>query len=216
MTPEQVFSQLNALCPNWLNVWKVIPVGIRGEWRIVFQVWLNTTAVNHKGVTFDSLQELFDEVAEVLPTINEGKMNIFGTDLFQYISGDMLLGKKVTKTIDHVTIEKIGQGKEEKQKPVLYFSDGKKGWILNKTSARAIANVLGSETNDWKGAKIVLTSEKMFAFGKELNVIRVASVTAVKGGKAKAIEIASDELLEDELPLEYDFADAQPNGAYEN
>jgi len=192
LTPDEVVTAINAQCPTWLRLHRVMELGNGTRWGAQFQILWNDTFDDMTTISFGSLYELLSEVLEVLPTLSEEKMNIFGTDLFKYISGDMLGDKAVTKTIDHVVLEELSNGKQSEKKPVLYFQDGKKGWVLNKSSARAIADVLGPETNHWKGATVTLKSESMFAFGKQMNVIRVTKVGKQSGGKATPVQEQPD------------------------
>lgn len=107
----------------------------------------------------------------------------------------------------------------DESKPVLYFSDAKKGLVLNKTNSDRIAHSYTWETDSWKGRKIDLYTATVDAFGEEVEAVRVkipAPAGTVPGaptlGATKSIpepeEIlpsASDELSdlppEDEIPF---------------
>lgn len=89
--------------------------------------------------------------------------------------------KRVVLEIDRVEMEKMGQPPEEK--PVLYFKKAKRGLVLNKTNAYTIADMYGPETDNWKGKPVVLTVDTIYAFGEQMDVIRVA---AQKGGDGNA------------------------------
>lgn len=101
-------------------------------------------------------------------------MNIYKTNLFKYIAGDSLVGKSVAMTIDRVVMENVPtrNGKDE-EKLVLYFSESKKGMILNKTNAKCIGKLFGPETDAWQGKVIELFTEPVAAFGDTHNAIRV-------------------------------------------
>lgn len=80
-------------------------------------------------------------------------------------------------TISRLEVEKMqaSQGDEPKDKPVLYFNEGKKGLVLNKTTAKAIAAMYGSDTDGWLGKEIILYATTCMAFGEEVECIRVKS-----------------------------------------
>lgn len=58
-------------------------------------------------------------------------------------------------------------------KPVLLFTKGKKGMVLNKTNAKQIAELYGSNTEKWKGKAISLFATTCDAFGKKVECVRV-------------------------------------------
>lgn len=94
----------------------------------------------------------------------------------KYLKHSDLNGKRVLVTIDQVTVETIGQGNEQEQKPVLYFQGKDKGMVLNKTNAFSIAEIVGSEDTDhWKGHRIVLHQDRTMYQGKPTSCIRVAA-----------------------------------------
>ncbi len=77
-------------------------------------------------------------------------------------------------TIEKITIEEIGRDKEKK--PVIYFEEDQKGLVCNKTNARTIARVLGSEDfEDWTGQKISLGRAEVDFQGEMVESIRVKS-----------------------------------------
>jgi len=122
-------------------------------------------------------------------------MNIYKTNLFKYIAGDSLVGKNVVMTIDRVVNENVeGQSGKTEEKQVLYFSESKKGMILNKTNAKRIARLYGPETDDWKGIAIELYTEPVKAFGETHNAIRVREAKQ----QAQANKIKSETLTADQ------------------
>ena len=56
-------------------------------------------------------------------------------------------------TMRHLEMQKLADGTE---KPVLFFNEGAKGLVLNKTNATAIGSIYGEETNGWQGRPIEL------------------------------------------------------------
>ena len=65
-------------------------------------------------------------------------------------------GREVTVKMAAVEMETIGQGSDADELPVLSFVGQQKGLILNKTNARSITQLYGSETTGWSGRRITL------------------------------------------------------------
>jgi hypothetical protein len=75
-------------------------------------------------------------------------------------------------TIERIEIEEIGRNKE--RKPVIYFVEIHKGLVCNKTNARTIAKLLGSEDSDeWTGKSISLFRAEVEFGGEMVESIRV-------------------------------------------
>jgi len=95
----------------------------------------------------------------------------------RYIKSDVEIkpGKDYTWIIEAVKEELLTNHKgEEETKPVVYFRGKKKAFPLNKTNAKTIMAVLGSEdTDDYIGRKITLYAKWDEAFGNEGYFIRV-------------------------------------------
>lgn len=107
----------------------------------------------------------------------EDVMNIYSTDLFQYMAGDMIGQSSVTLTIVDVTMENMNSGKGGAQtKPCLRFKERSKLMVLNKTNAKALAAILGPETENWKGARVTIAAPIVDAFGKSARSLRVIDV----------------------------------------
>ncbi len=80
---------------------------------------------------------------------------MFPTD---YLAAPEFLGKDVALTIAAVSIDELPlAGKQEKQKrPIIRFAETEKKLVLNKTNARTLAKLLGTQTTDWIGKRIAL------------------------------------------------------------
>jgi len=65
-------------------------------------------------------------------------------------------GQEVTVSMAAVQIETIGQGSDADELPVLSFVGQQKGLILNKTNARSISQLYGTETTGWSGRSVTL------------------------------------------------------------
>jgi len=77
-------------------------------------------------------------------------------------------------TIKEVQIEELkAMDGSTAKKPVLTFTKGKKGMVLNKTNAKAIAEMYGTDAEFWKGKEIILFATTCQAFGKTVDCVRV-------------------------------------------
>lgn len=77
-------------------------------------------------------------------------------------------------TIKGVKVETVGQGQKAEQKPVVYFNEHEKGMVLNKTNAKMIAKIAGSDdTDDWKGVKIRVIATEVEFQGDLVMALRV-------------------------------------------
>lgn len=81
-------------------------------------------------------------------------------------------GAEVIATIKDVVKEKMGRGDEEK--PVMYFKELPKGFVVNKTNWSVIEKLLkADDSDDWIGEKIALTTMEVDSFGGIVRAIRV-------------------------------------------
>ena len=80
--------------------------------------------------------------------------------------------------IDTVTLEEVGQDRE--QKMVAYFRGKQKGLVLNKTNSHALASKFGDDTDDWSGKSVQLYSEPVFFQGRKTDGLRLRPVAAAK------------------------------------
>jgi hypothetical protein len=106
----------------------------------------------------------------------EDVMNIYSTDLFKYLAGDMIGNRQVVLTITRVTVEKLGRGKEEEMKPCLHFAERNKMLVLNKTNAKVLAAALGPETDLWVGGSVTIAAPMIEAFGKQTRSLKIVNV----------------------------------------
>jgi hypothetical protein len=93
----------------------------------------------------------------------------------KYLKGAELMGKTVTVVIDGIDPRaelKRTDGTVE-HRPLLRFKGKDKMMVLNKTNAQAIARMHGTEVKQWIGKAIKLRAEKVTAFGKDWDALRV-------------------------------------------
>ena len=146
----------------------------------------------------DDPERLLDETTRIL-TQTEDTMNIFKTGLFKYLSAEMIGDKPITLTIAGAGEETLTNSKGSEKKPVVRFKESNKHWVLNKTNARALAEQLGPETNNWMGCRVTLFAEEIFAFGSNMKTIRVDKVLPpVTNGKAAEPEAEDAPLFAEE------------------
>lgn len=88
----------------------------------------------------------------------------------KFISAPDLKGHTPTVIISQVVMDDIG---DTQQKPVMYFQGAKKGMVLNKTNANAIAAMYGDDTDGWIGKPIMLITAWVEFKGDTVQAIRV-------------------------------------------
>jgi len=93
---------------------------------------------------------------------------------YRFIAGEDLDGKEVTVTIDKVGIDEAFNGREKEDVVVVSFKEADKMMVLNKTNAKVIAKIAGSQNvEDWTGTKIILRPQMVNAFGQQTLAVRV-------------------------------------------
>jgi hypothetical protein len=102
-------------------------------------------------------------------------------------------------TIQGIKDEKVGR--EQEEKPVIYFDEYKKGVILNRTNAEAVAKAYGDGDpyKDWPGKKLKLFTEMTRNPQTRELAPAIRMVGAPKGKKEAAAEIAT--AIDDEIPF---------------
>ena len=99
-------------------------------------------------------------------------MNVNDAFPSKYLKASDLKGQQPVVVIRGVEVEPVGQQRE--MRPVLYFEGKDKGLVLNKTNARNISALTGSdETGDWRGHSIRLYSTNVEFQGDTVEAIRV-------------------------------------------
>jgi hypothetical protein len=119
----------------------------------------------------------------------------------KYLSAPDLHNRDVKVVIARIEMEKIGR--ENDEKPVLYFTKSKKGLVLNKTNGKTIAAAYGDDTDQWEDREIILFS-MMVQFGDEMvDSIRVKIPKPAPA--AKPVQQTHSEVdpppLDDDIPF---------------
>ncbi len=128
-----------------------------------------------------------------------------------YLKSDDLDGQPRIVTVRTCVQEELGQGRDKEKKPVLYFSKGTKGLVLNITNARVIAKAYGDDTGNWAGEPIEIYPTQVEFKGDLVDAIRVRIPDVPAAGAdevnaatdATAAPMADDKLdeeLNDEIP----------------
>ena len=90
-------------------------------------------------------------------------MNVNEMHSSKYLKADTM-EKPLTLTIDRIKREEMSDGKD---KWVMYFLEIKEGLVLNVTNTNTLAEMFGSETDDWDRQKIELFPTKV-QYGKDM------------------------------------------------
>lgn len=163
-----------------------------------------------------ALYELVYETLEVVSKVSEeNRMNIFSSELFKYLTGEMIGDGEITMTIKDVWEEELTSSRGSEKKPVMSFRERSKLLALNKTNARFLAGELGKETEHWKGRQIVLSAPYINAFGERMRSVTVKRVLPPSSnGQAPAKQATPPSPPPDDDPFPVDEA-PPPEPEYE-
>ena len=200
-----LIDELVALLPDLWSVNKFVRVGLFQMWHIVY-VMDDKENLFYSQQTSEGAPTQLELLQNQLELLEDG-MNIFKeSGLFDYLCGEMFLndnGKPVVvpMTIKSVVMESVPDGRGSKlSKPIVHFRESDKSLVLNKSNSRAIAGILGSDTDNWIGKRIALTGEHGKWFGKQQTRVVVldsappakkAKPTPTNGRRKKAVQAAA-------------------------
>jgi hypothetical protein len=97
----------------------------------------------------------------------------------KYIKHADLGGQMQTKKISYAEVERVGMQGEER--PVLHFANEQRGFVLNKTNARLIAQAYGDDSDGWRGHTVTLMPTRVEYRGEMIDSVRV-KILQVNGG----------------------------------
>lgn len=138
-----------------------------------------------------------------------------------YIAAVEFEGKTPLVTIDHVKVVDLeGEDGKVKPKPVVYFRETQRGWVLCKTTALGLAALFGPETDKWTGKRVHLRAEEV-QVGKERKPgIRIAGspdiaapvsfMLTLPRKKPKRITLAKTEAGKVAAPVEEPTPESEP------
>jgi hypothetical protein len=107
----------------------------------------------------------------------------------QYLGAWDLVGRDVTVTIREVEAGKLtAPGGRTSKKPVIYFQGKEKGLALNKTNAKIVAAMYGTDTEHWVGQQITIYPTKTEMQGETVDCIRVRPGAPSKALARRAAE----------------------------
>ena len=89
----------------------------------------------------------------------------------KYLRADDCAGPGMILTIRSVEMEKMSD--DDRQKPVVHFTNHVQGLVLNKTNTDTIVHSYGDESNDWVGRPLLLTSHMVLFKGTAVAGIHV-------------------------------------------
>ena len=121
-----------------------------------------------------------------------------------YIGGWELTDADKTVTITKVDKEKVHDGKGgESECCIVHFAECKP-MVANATNLKRISKLLGSPfIEDWTNKQIVLTTEKVKAFGEMHDAVRVSTKPVVKPTlQGEAIEKAKAAITAGSVTIE--------------
>lgn len=89
-------------------------------------------------------------------------------------------GKKYPLTVAALQQEEVkGEGRTE-LKWVMYFTESKKGLVLNKTAANVLEYLFGGDSETWIGQKVLLFAEMTEMMGSPCTGLRLSGVEGVQ------------------------------------
>ena len=119
--------------------------------------------------------------------VPDGINNMKVTQAFEgnFIQALHLIDGDASMTIKSVDDPNTVKAADKKliDKPIVRFEETDKGFILNKTNARAIGLAYGNEMTGWTGKKITIYATTCESFGeKNVPCVRVRPLNRFKGG----------------------------------
>jgi hypothetical protein len=124
-------------------------------------------------------------------------------DQARFLKAAALDGGEKKVRIKSVTEEKVGPDKD--QKLVVWFTNDKRGFVLNQTNNRILREAFGDETDGWAGKIIVLFSSMTDFRGRVTPGLRVRIPPPKGDGRAAAQPVkpaAKPEVVDEDLDAE--------------
>jgi hypothetical protein len=93
-------------------------------------------------------------------------------DQSKYLNAGDLTQEKALR-IKEVTVEMVRSGPAQEQKPVVWFTNHKKGLVLNKTNNRTLRGSFGDDMEKWAGKVVNVYPTQTDYGGKTVGALRV-------------------------------------------
>jgi hypothetical protein len=100
----------------------------------------------------------------------------------KYLKSSGAKAAPIIATISHAGQELVGQGQDQKEKPVLHL-EGQRPMVLNRTNFEALEDAFG-DSDDWPGHKIKIHCVKTHYAGKSVDGLRVEPIVTKPALKA--------------------------------
>ena len=99
----------------------------------------------------------------------------------KYLKSADVKAKAIVAVISNVELEAVGQGQDQKEKPVLHL-EGQKPIVLNRTNFETIENAFG-DTAEWAGRKVKVYCAPTRFQGKAVDGIRIDPIVPKPAAK---------------------------------
>ena len=93
-------------------------------------------------------------------------------DKSKYLCAEDLKFEKKFR-IKAVTVEAVGTGSEKEEKLIVWFTNDKRGLVLNKTTNRVLRGAFGDDVSGWKAKVIIIFPTPVPFRGKMVPGLRV-------------------------------------------
>ena len=104
-------------------------------------------------------------------------------DKSKYLRAEDLKAEKKFR-IKAVTVELVGNDRKEEEKLVVWFTNDKRGLVLNKTNNRTLRGAFGDDTSAWPNRIIVVFPTMVDMRGKMTPALRVRMPAPKQTGTA--------------------------------
>ena len=84
--------------------------------------------------------------------------------------------KPIIVVISHLEMQLVGQGQDQKEKPVLHL-EGAKPMVLNRTNFEVLEEAFG-DSDDWPGHKIKIKCVRTQFDGKTVDGLRIYPIVS--------------------------------------
>jgi len=119
-------------------------------------------------------------------------------------TADLTQEKKLR--IKSVTVESVrGNSGRQEEKPVAWFTNHKKGLVLNATNRRTLQAALGDDMEKWANAIIIVFPTHTDYAGKTVGALRVRMPPPKQATMGNGQPTGAKEVLKDDLDDEINF-----------